>query len=89
MQTLPAAAMLAGREVLLVVATHLRRQPGNVVAPARQDLAHDGINTLSPMNYFCPRYRFLLTQMLPSQIKSEPDWLYRFRLCRQHHTVKK
>ena len=50
MQTLAAAAVLAGCKVLLVVATHLWRQAGNVIAPARQDLAYDGINTLTHMN---------------------------------------
>jgi 5-enolpyruvylshikimate-3-phosphate synthase len=43
---LAAAAAFAGGEVAFVVAAHLRRQAGNVVAPARQNLAHDWIDAL-------------------------------------------
>ena len=43
---LPAAAMFAGCKVILVVAAHLRCQAGNIVSPARQNLAHDWINAL-------------------------------------------
>jgi hypothetical protein len=45
-QALPGAAMLTGREMLLVVAAHLRRNPGNVVAPARKNFSHQGIDAL-------------------------------------------
>src|SRR5689334_13345170 len=47
MNSLPGAAAFAVREVLLVVATHLRREPGNVVAPTRQNLAYYWIDTLT------------------------------------------
>src|SRR5579864_9568606 len=43
---LAAAATFTAGKMILVVATHLRRQAGNVVTPARQNLAYDGINTL-------------------------------------------
>ena len=46
MQALARTAAGTGREVLLIVATHLGRQARNVVAPARQDLAHDRLNAL-------------------------------------------
>ena len=39
--------LFAGGEVLLVVAAHLGREAGNVVAPAGQNLAYDGINALT------------------------------------------
>jgi hypothetical protein len=39
-------AAAAGGKVTLIVATHLRRETRNVVTPARQDLADNGINTL-------------------------------------------
>ena len=45
-QALPAAAVVALYKVLLVVAAHFRRQPGNVVAPACQDFPHKGVNAL-------------------------------------------
>ena len=40
---LPVAAMLALLEVLLVVATHFRRQAGNIVPPAGQNLSDEWI----------------------------------------------
>src|SRR4029077_436773 len=43
---LAAATVLTLREVAFVVSAHLRRQTGNVVSPARQDLAHNRINAL-------------------------------------------
>ena len=46
MNFLPASAVLAGGEVVFVVAAHLRRQAGYVIPPARQDLANDRINAL-------------------------------------------
>src|SRR5579863_1197190 len=46
MDFLAAATVLAGGKVLFVVPSHLRRQPGNVVPPARQYLAYDWINAL-------------------------------------------
>src|SRR5579864_6289719 len=49
MQTLPVAAVHTGGEVFFVVATHLGREAGNIIAPARQDLAHDRINALTHM----------------------------------------
>jgi hypothetical protein len=44
--SLPAAAPVATRKVTFVVAAHLWRQAGNVVAPPRQYLAHNWINAL-------------------------------------------
>jgi hypothetical protein len=51
MQVLTRAATSASHEVVLVVATHFKRNAGNIVAPARQDLADNGINafTHSPL----------------------------------------
>src|SRR5208337_4119962 len=72
MQTLAAAAVLAGRKMVLVVPTHLRREPGNIIAPAGQNLAYDGINTVTHMHY---------------STDSEPDWLHRFSLRGQHDTI--
>src|SRR2546429_5284379 len=43
MQALARAAILATREVLLVVAAHLGGDTGNIVAPACQDAANDRI----------------------------------------------
>src|SRR5271168_4234858 len=43
---LPPAAAFAAGEVAFIVATHFRRQAGNIIAPARQDLAHDWIDAL-------------------------------------------
>src|ERR1022692_1758825 len=74
MQTLPPTAVLAGREVLFVVATHLRREPGNVIAPAGQDLAYNGINALTHIPADLGTY-------------SEPDRLHRFSLSGQHHAI--
>lgn len=46
MDLLPAAAALAGGEVAFIVATHFRRQAGNVVSPARQDFSNNWIDAL-------------------------------------------
>jgi len=45
-QTAPALAVAAGREVGFVVAPHLRRNTGNVIAPAGEDAAHEFIAAL-------------------------------------------
>jgi hypothetical protein len=54
MDFLPAAAVLAVREVMLVVLAHLRREAGNVVTPASQNLANEGINTLAHTKWLQP-----------------------------------
>ena len=46
MNLLAAAAAFTGREVVFVVAAHLRRQAGYIIPPARQNLTHDRINAL-------------------------------------------
>jgi hypothetical protein len=43
-------AVWALREMAFVVFAHLRRQSGNIVSPARQNLADDGINALLTHN---------------------------------------
>src|SRR5690348_8178083 len=45
MKALLASATDAGRKMLLVIATHLRRNAGNVLTPSRQDVTHDRVNT--------------------------------------------
>src|SRR5258708_28856412 len=50
MHALPAATTLTCGQMLFVVAAHLRRQARNIVTPARQDLAYDGIDTLLTHN---------------------------------------
>ena len=47
MQALPLAAVFAGSEVLFVAGAHLRRDAGNIVAPAGQNLAYDRINAFT------------------------------------------
>src|SRR6478752_1279231 len=47
MEFLAGAATLAQRKVLFVVAAHLRREAGNVVAPASQNFPGDGIDALT------------------------------------------
>src|SRR5215475_4091782 len=47
MQLLARMATLAGGEMLFVVAAHFRRKAGNVVPPARQNLAYHGINAIA------------------------------------------
>jgi len=44
-------AAVAGGEVAFVVFAHLRRQAGDVVTPARQNLPYNGINTLLTHTY--------------------------------------
>src|SRR5438552_17292437 len=51
MQPLFAAAAFAGGEVLFVVAAHLRRETGNIIAPAGQNFAYDRIDALTHRNY--------------------------------------
>src|SRR5207245_10635701 len=51
MQPLFTAAALAAGEVLVVVAAHLRRKAGNVVAPAGQNVAYDRIDALTHRSY--------------------------------------
>src|ERR1700719_4556562 len=46
MNLLAPAAMFTSRKMVFVVAAHLRRQAGNVIPPARQNLAYDWINAL-------------------------------------------
>src|SRR4029077_6845378 len=43
MNLLAAAAVFTAGEVAFIVATHLRRQAGNIIPPARQNLANDWI----------------------------------------------
>src|SRR6267378_2344957 len=50
MHALPAAATLTGGQMMFVVAAHLWRQARNIVTPARQNLAYDGIDTLLTHN---------------------------------------
>ena len=45
MKLQPRAAMTAFREMLFVIPAHLRRYPGDVISPARQDGAYDVIIT--------------------------------------------
>jgi hypothetical protein len=55
---LPAAAVLTSGEVAFVVAAHLWRQAGDIIAPARQDLAHDRIDALlTHLNVVVPNKR--------------------------------
>jgi len=46
MELLPRPAMRAFLEVLLVVLAHLRRNAGNVISPARQNVAYDSISAM-------------------------------------------
>jgi len=59
MDLLPAAATFALRKVALVVAAHLRRQAGNVVSPARQNLAYNWINALLTHKGLQRRYNWM------------------------------
>ena len=47
---LPAAAVFAGGKVVLVVLAHLGRDAGNIIPPAGQNLAYEGVDTLD--SYF-------------------------------------
>src|SRR5882672_6265389 len=47
MDFLPGAAAFAGSEMLLVIVAHFGGKTGNVIAPAGQDFAHDGIDALA------------------------------------------
>ena len=44
---LTAAAVLTSRKVVFVVLAHFRRETGNVVPPAGQNLAHDRVDALA------------------------------------------
>ena len=46
MDALPPSAPFAFRKMAFVVAAHLRRQAGNVIPPARQNLPYNRINAL-------------------------------------------
>src|SRR5215470_20229659 len=54
MDFLPATAVLALGEVVLVVFAHLGRDAGDVVPPASQNLANEGINTLAHTKWLEP-----------------------------------
>src|SRR5215469_18554167 len=54
MDFLVAAAVFAVFEMMLVVLAHLRRKAGNVVTPASQNLANEGINTLAHTKWLKP-----------------------------------
>src|ERR1035438_5344976 len=45
-QLLAAAAVLAGREMQLVVASHFRSEARDVIPPSRKDLPYDGFNAV-------------------------------------------
>src|SRR5882672_12629295 len=47
MDFLPGATAFAGSEMLLVIVAHFGGKTGNVIAPAGQDFAHDGIDALA------------------------------------------
>src|SRR5215469_2819525 len=47
MQPLARTTALALGKMLLVIAAHLRRQAGDVIAPASQNFAHNWINALA------------------------------------------
>ncbi len=50
MKLLPRAAVGACGEVRLIVATHLRREAGDVIAPSREDIADEWIDALTHIN---------------------------------------
>ena len=78
-QLLTTAAVLAGGEMQLVVAAHLRRQARDVIPPSRKDFPYDGFNTHTH------------TRSLPRfQPRLQPDGRQGFRLsCQQHAIVPK
>src|SRR6267143_3144571 len=83
MHALPAAATLTGGQMLFVVATHLRRQARNIVTPARQDLAYDGINTLLTHNETTSGWALKPQPVPPTRLGSgtaRPGWPTLFRL---------
>jgi len=47
---LPRVALIALGEMSFVVAAHLRREAGDVIAPSREDVADEWINTLTHIN---------------------------------------
>src|SRR5467141_2309605 len=51
---LAAAAVFAAREVIFVVLAHLGRQAGDVIAPAGQNLAYEGVDTLAHTKWLQP-----------------------------------
>src|ERR1700674_2679720 len=83
MRALPAAATLTAGQMLFVVATHLRRQARNIVTPARQDLAYDGINTLLTHNEATSGWAVKPQTAPPAALGSgiaRPGWPTPFRL---------
>jgi len=50
MKFLPGTAMIAFGEVGLVIAAHLRREAGNVIAPSREDVSDERIDTFTHIN---------------------------------------
>src|ERR1700730_11167217 len=83
MHALPAAATLTGGQMLLVVAAHLRRQARNIVTPACQDLAYDGINTLLTHNEATNGWALKPQTAPPATLGSgtaRPGWPTPFRL---------
>jgi hypothetical protein len=75
---LPAAAALADGEVSFVVAAHLRREAGDIVAPACQNFPDNRISAL------------LTHRMNKIMEKSQPDRLQRLALrCQKHAVLKK
>ncbi len=50
MKLLPGPAVIAFGEVGLVVAAHFRREAGNVIAPSREDVSDEWIDTFTHMN---------------------------------------
>src|SRR5438445_13022739 len=77
MNLLAAAAVFTRGEMAFVVAAHFRRQAGNIVAPARQNLANDWINAL-----LTPGVRRIGPRL-------QPNRLHRLGLRRQKHAVLK
>jgi hypothetical protein len=73
-------AGLAGAKVIFGVTTHLRRQPGNVISPARQDLPYDWINALLTHGGL----RNQPNTLSPLQ----PNRLQCFGLGRQNHAIR-
>jgi len=73
MQTLPSAAMLAGGKMIFVVASHLGRQPGDIIAPAGQNLPTMGsTHWLIETAYLHLKFQVLPGRDLLVQINSEP-----------------
>jgi hypothetical protein len=71
-QSLAAAAVLAGREMQLVVPAHFWSEPGDVIPPSRKDFPHDRFDALCHRR-FRPRL--------------QPDGSHGFRLGSQQDTI--